>query len=953
MVVVHGDLMKLRSKLLSLLLLLVIAPQWGLSEPRPQSPEQAMPGSPPHCTTKSDCPPPVAKSGQSAECLWFDCISGTCEYSVRTGSSLGYTISPPDDPLTCYTAPAVCNEQGQAVPSTDSSTFTAAREGLTCIPAQTNTNECKRTVCRSKECVLENADNEVCTDTSVAVGECQTRGCRSGSCIAVPDPRRQNFSCTNPATGKTSDTIDCRTTDYACALDGTCAPQPSRLADGVQCASNPDAFSVTNVPQSFKELWASRATPPAYTCTIDCLLEWCGDGKISGREECDGSARAAGVGSDALCNPETCTVTYGATISFAPARMMYGQLLGDRQLNASVATVSGGALTDGSISYQSSTVAPYQHGTQPNAGSHPVTATWEPSASLAGKYSTLSTLGTLVVDPKPITCTARSYTKKQGESNPSFEFDCPGLVPGDSQDQLGGRAGLASGENGSAAGTYEIVFLDNPRSPNYAITLVPGRLTVQPVATITFAPAAMIYGQRLGADQLNATVKDAFTSVTLEGTITYTSAAVNPYQYGTRPNAGDHPVTASWSPAESLGGKYQSLSTDAVLRVAPKPITCTANSFEKRASEPNPEFTFTCDGLEPGDTLQALNGAVGLEATATPQQAGTYQIIFTSLPRSSNYTITTRNGTLRVTSDSVDCSALVSTFTRIENSSSSTQDSIYTFTSSETKTLTIPIYLERGSDDATKDYPGVDVKLRHIVNGSYNPIAQLSLPGTRYNDPTPSPTVSLGSTQALSVSKEDLFYYWVIPNLPPGQYDLVFGRTVIQFINDRSNAGEEASQGWAIAYLQCFAAFCGDGMRNGTEQCDGSSLPPDAAPGSTCSTSCTLNGALLAEPGDCTLEPEGSTAVSVFCSVGSTLTWCEGKYNPDGQSAPCLEIGDSTRTVLDRVMTTAGKACLGITGGDTGYIGGRNVTITSTEQDLSGIGSGYGTVTFRCLRKSQ
>jgi autotransporter-associated beta strand protein len=92
--------------------------------------------------------------------------------------------------------------------------------------------------------------------------------------------------------------------------------------------------------------------------------------------------------------------------------------------------------------------------------------------------------------------------------------------------------------------------------------------------------------------------------------------------------------------------------TSSVLMVKPAPLTVTANDATRGYSEPNPAFTGTLVGVVNGDVITATN-LCSATAASVP---GHYPIVPTLLDpdnRLGNYAVTTNNGTLRVTCQTI------------------------------------------------------------------------------------------------------------------------------------------------------------------------------------------------------------------------------------------------------------------------------------------------------------
>ena len=87
--------------------------------------------------------------------------------------------------------------------------------------------------------------------------------------------------------------------------------------------------------------------------------------------------------------------------------------------------------------------------------------------------------GVLTVTPAPLTITANSYTRKQGEDNPEFDFTCKGFRNKEKADVLLTQPVITcEATKDSPAGEYAIV-ISGATAQNYDITFVNGVLTVE------------------------------------------------------------------------------------------------------------------------------------------------------------------------------------------------------------------------------------------------------------------------------------------------------------------------------------------------------------------------------------------------------------------------------------------------------------------------------------------
>jgi hypothetical protein len=87
--------------------------------------------------------------------------------------------------------------------------------------------------------------------------------------------------------------------------------------------------------------------------------------------------------------------------------------------------------------------------------------------------------GTLTITPAPLTVTAMSYTRKQGENNPEFEMIYKGFKLDETEEALTTKpTATCDATVESEPGEYPIM-LDGGEAQNYTFTYVHGLLTVE------------------------------------------------------------------------------------------------------------------------------------------------------------------------------------------------------------------------------------------------------------------------------------------------------------------------------------------------------------------------------------------------------------------------------------------------------------------------------------------
>ena len=87
--------------------------------------------------------------------------------------------------------------------------------------------------------------------------------------------------------------------------------------------------------------------------------------------------------------------------------------------------------------------------------------------------------GVFTITPAPLTVTAQSYTRQQGQPNPEFEVTYKGFRNGEKEGVVTVKPTVScEADETSPAGTYDIV-VSGAEAPNYTITYVSGVLTVE------------------------------------------------------------------------------------------------------------------------------------------------------------------------------------------------------------------------------------------------------------------------------------------------------------------------------------------------------------------------------------------------------------------------------------------------------------------------------------------
>ncbi|MGP4117863.1 MBG domain-containing protein, partial [Levilactobacillus zymae] len=277
----------------------------------------------------------------------------------------------------------------------------------------------------------------------------------------------------------------------------------------------------------------------------------------------------------------------------------------------------------------------------------------------------LDNRGKFTIVAKPLALIADNSTKVYGEADPDLTFH---LDPNKPDNNLVGqdtaaalnvtlkRAKTADLKDSENVGTYAITLApddpNNPRNPNYAITLTPGALKIAPrPIVVTVANATKTYG---------ATTDPQFSVAEVKLASSFTGKTTNAL-------VGDDTLEAEFSRDEGETAKqtyaihlvgignpnYQVSSIDGTLTITPRPVTVTINDAQKVYGEADPTWTWTAiDASTSGETLAKLDpNDLGLNFTRKAgETVGAYQIKLKSW-ENTNYNVTkVTSGDLTITS---------------------------------------------------------------------------------------------------------------------------------------------------------------------------------------------------------------------------------------------------------------------------------------------------------------
>ena len=244
--------------------------------------------------------------------------------------------------------------------------------------------------------------------------------------------------------------------------------------------------------------------------------------------------------------------------------------------------------------------------------------------------------GTLDVDRAPLTITASGKTRTYGQVNPGLDGTVSGFVLGESLADLYGSLDFTTGATRTSdAGSYAITP-GGVSSDNYAITFVPGVLTVGKARLdVTVKDADRVYGDR------NPDLTAAYSGFVLgQGKDVLTGGLTTTATQGS--DAGRYDISTGGLTSKN----YEIIGTPGTLTVKKAPLTVVVDDQRRTYGSDNPALTATYTGFRLGQDARVLGGAIATDATKA-SDAGSYVITAAGLT-SKNYDITATRGSLAV-----------------------------------------------------------------------------------------------------------------------------------------------------------------------------------------------------------------------------------------------------------------------------------------------------------------
>jgi hypothetical protein len=241
--------------------------------------------------------------------------------------------------------------------------------------------------------------------------------------------------------------------------------------------------------------------------------------------------------------------------------------------------------------------------------------------------------GTLTIVKAPLTISAGSYTKKQGDENPKFTAAYSGFKNGETSAVLTKQPTFTTDVVASTSPGQYAVKVSGAEAKNYAISYVDGVLVVteRDKVTIVANNITMVYGDEV--PQLTYTCADE-----LIGTPQLSCAATSTSPVGT------YPITISKGSVENYNVSY----VNGTLTIVKAPIRVVADDCTRAYGEENPVFTVSYDGWVNDEGVEVLTASATASCIADEAtDVGVYDIVVSGA-EAMNYSFTYTNGRLTI-----------------------------------------------------------------------------------------------------------------------------------------------------------------------------------------------------------------------------------------------------------------------------------------------------------------
>ena len=242
--------------------------------------------------------------------------------------------------------------------------------------------------------------------------------------------------------------------------------------------------------------------------------------------------------------------------------------------------------------------------------------------------------GTLTITKAPLSISAGSYTKKQGDAMPVFKASYAGFKNGENESVLTKQLVFSCEANEASAPAEYTVTISGADAENYAISYEQGRLTV--VEADAVVVRAKSYSRQYGDE--NPVFEFETDGAALDGTPEIVCSAV------ANSPVGSYTIEVKQGSIKNYNVHFESGS----LVITKAPLSISAGNYTKKQGDAMPVFKASYAGFKNGENESVLTKQLVFSCEANEASAPAEYTVTISGADAENYAISYEQGRLTV-----------------------------------------------------------------------------------------------------------------------------------------------------------------------------------------------------------------------------------------------------------------------------------------------------------------
>ena len=256
------------------------------------------------------------------------------------------------------------------------------------------------------------------------------------------------------------------------------------------------------------------------------------------------------------------------------------------------------------------------------------------SGAVSDKYEISYIPGTLTITKAPLSISAGSYTKKQGDAMPVFKASYAGFKNGEDESVLTKQPVFSCVANEASAPAEYAVTISGAEAENYDISYEQGRLTV--VEADAVVVRAKSYSRQYGDE--NPVLEFETEGAALDGTPEIVCSAV------ANSPVGSYTIEVKQGSIKNYNVHFESGS----LVITKAPLSISAGNYTKKQGDAMPVFKASYAGFKNGENESVLTKQPVFSCEANEASAPAEYAVTISGADAENYDISYEQGRLTV-----------------------------------------------------------------------------------------------------------------------------------------------------------------------------------------------------------------------------------------------------------------------------------------------------------------